>query len=213
MLSRANARPSLWRRIATAPPFTPFIVGALSAPQARRRPENGKKRRVSSGTSTVGGKRNTGAEQRPWQDPACGRTQHQRGAAFSGAFKAHRRKLRERSKLPVGCVQLETVAAMEELKSCLDSNISPKERKGASCGPSSSDQISARLQKLSKVFAIFGAIFGPARAIFLLEHHARKSPAIRLISLPLPWVFAIVTHGSAYWIGPQYYTASVLPAM
>ena len=102
---------------------------------------------------------------------------------------------------------------MEELKSCLDSNISPKERKGASCGPSSSDQISARLQKLSKVFAIFGAIFGPARAIFLLEHHARKSPAIRLISLPLPWVFAIVTHGSAYWIGPQYYTASVLPAM
>ena len=86
-------------------------------------------------------------------------------------------------------------------------------RQGASCGPSSSDQISARLQKLSKVFAIFGAIFGPARAIFLLEHHARKSPAIRLISLPLPWVFAIVTHGSAYWIGPQYYTASVLPAM
>ena len=65
-----------------------------------------------------------------------------------------------------------------------------------------SDQILARLQKLSKVFAIFGAISGPARAIFLLEHHARKSLAIRLISFPLPWVFAIVAHGSAYWIGP-----------
>ena len=65
-------------------------------------------------------------------------------------------------------------------------------------GPSSSDQILADLQKLSKVFLIFV----PARAIFLLEHHARKSPAIRLISLPLPWVFAIVAHGSAYWIGP-----------
>ena len=156
MLSRANARPSLWRRIATAPPFTPFIVGALSAPQARRRPENGKKRRVSSGTSTVGGKRNTGAEQRPWQDPACGRTQHQRGAAFSGAFKAHRRKLRERSKLPVGCVQLETVAAMEELKSCLDSNISPKERKVRAAGRPVAIR-SPRVCKNSRKFSRYSA--------------------------------------------------------